>query len=764
MTNAAAENNKIPFIHSSSQDNDLINFDETLGTLIDGKWLIILVTLIFFFFGLAKAFLESPVYKSDALLQVNEQSQTLAGLDPLTDLLGNKIPVMAEIGVIKSRMILGEAVANLDLDIIAKPKYFPVIGEAIARRFSQRNQENAVSKPLFDLSHYAWGGEAIQIETLAMPANWENKELILVAGTQGYFQLFKNDELILEAEVDKLASKQLEGNQAPISIFVSLLKSRPNTQFTIIRQSSSSAISQLKGSLTVREQDANSGLLELTLESSSPGSAVEVLNEIANIYVQQNVEHKSAESQKTLAFLEKQLPILKEQLEAANNILNEYKNRMGSIDLSVETRNMLDGIVGIKTQETLLRQNRDELRQRYTEVHPAVAAVDKQIARLQEQMRSHDAMVKTLPKTQQVILELSADVEVKASLYTTLLNNAQTLRVAKEGTVGDVRIIDYAVLPEQPIKPNRIQIIGIAFVLGLFFGVVLVFIRKSLRRGIETPGLIEKQLNIPVYATVPHSDNQEKIANRYRKKSSKTELNQQAILALEAKEDMAVESLRSLRTTLHFALLEATNNIILIAGPTPGIGKTFISTNLATIMADAGKKILLIDGDMRKGYVNKILGVSRENGLSEIILNAVTVKDAIQTIPQANFDFISTGTIPPNPSELLLHENFANFLDSVSKRYDLVIIDSPPILAVTDAAIISRMTSAVFMVAKAGAHPMGELEQSARNLEHAGGNVKGIVFNDMPVSSSRIGYGYGYGYGKYVYQYNYANKPNKLSA
>jgi tyrosine-protein kinase Etk/Wzc len=750
MSNVTTENNKAPINYAQNQDDGEIGLGELLGILIDGKWLIILVTLTVLFFGVAKAFLDSPVYKADVMLQINEKSQTLAGLDPL-NLLDNKMPVMAEIEVIESRMILGEAVANLDLDIIAKPKYFPVIGEAIARRFQQSNQENVVSEPLFGQFHYAWGGEAIQIETLTIPANWENKELILVAGAQGHFQLFYDNELILEDKVGKLVSKQLEGYQESISIFVSLLKSRPNTQFSIIRQSRSSAINQLKRDLAVREKGKNTGILEMALESHSRSSAVKVLNEIANIYVRQNVEHKSAESQKTLAFLEKQLPILKEQLEAANNILNEYKNRKGSIDLSVETRNILEGIVEITTQETLLSQNRDELRQRYTEAHPAVVAVDKQIARLQEQMRSHDAMVKTLPKTQQVILELSADVEVKSSLYTTLLNNAQTLRVTKEGTVGDVRIIDYAELPGEPIKPKKILIIGVTFVLGLFLGIVAVFIHKSLRRGIEDPDLIEKQLNIPVYATVLHSKNQEKLVNKYLNKNSIIKFNQPAILAQEEKEDMTIESLRSLRTTLHFALLEAQNNIILITGPSPGVGKTFISTNLATVMADAGQKILLIDGDMRKGHINKILGLSRENGLSEIILSNVTVKDATQSIPLANFDFISTGAIPPNPSELLLHVNFANFLESVSRRYDLVIIDSPPILAVTDAAIIGRMASAVFMVVKAGVHPMRELKQSARKLEHAGANVKGIVVNDMPESPSR------YGYGKYVYQYNYGN-------
>ena len=751
MTNAIATNYKEPLIQSSNQLDDEIDLGGLLGALIDGKWLIILVTLIISFFGVAKSFLDIPIYKADAMLQVKEHSQTLAGLDPFTGSLENNIPVMTEIGIIKSRMILGKTVKNMNLDIIAKPKYYPVIGEVIARYFQKQNQDNIVSKPLFGQFSYAWGGEEIQVEEITIPADWENEELTLVAGAKGRFQLIHDGELILKGEVGKLARKQLKDSQEPISIFVSLLKSRPNTQFVITRQSRSIAIGQLKHNLTVREEGKNSGLLELTLESHNPELAVQVLNEISNIYVQQNVDHKSAESQKTLAFLEDQLPTLKVELEAANNILNEYKNRKGSIDLDVETKNILDSVVDTKTQETLLQQQRDELRQRYTEAHPSVVATDKQIARLQKQIRSHTAMVKTLPKTQQIILELSGDVEVKTNLYTTLFNNAQTLRVAKAGTVGDVRIVDYAEFPDEPIKPKKILIIGGAFVLGLFLGIVAVFIRKSMQVGIEDPDLIEKQLNIPIYATVPYSANQEKLTNKYHKKNSKIEVNQKSILALEANDDMAIESLRSLRTTLHFALLEAKNNIIVITGPSLGIGKSFISTNLAAIMADTGKKILLIDGDMRKGYLNKILGINRENGLSEIILNNITVEKATHTIPQANFDFIATGAIPPNPSELLLHQNFSTFLEIVSKQYDLVIIDSPPILAVTDAAIIGRMASAAFMVVKAGEHPMREIEQSVKKLFNADVNLKGIVFNATPVSSSR------YGSRKYVYQYNYAN-------
>ena len=156
---------------------------------------------------------------------------------------------------------------------------------------------------------------------------------------------------------------------------------------------------------------------------------------------------------------------------------------------------------------------------------------------------------------------------------------------------------------------------------------------------------------------------------------------------------------------------------------------------------------------------NKTLGKTQPMwlGLYKVIQrqgNNITVEKATHTISQANFDFIATGAIPPNPSELLLHQNFTNFLETVSKQYDLVIIDSPPILAVTDAAIIGRMASAAFMVAKAGEHPMREIEQSAKELLNAGVNLKGIVFNATPVSSSR----YGYGSRKFVYQYNYAKQ------
>jgi tyrosine-protein kinase Etk/Wzc len=418
-------------------------------------------------------------------------------------------------------------------------------------------------------------------------------------------------------------------------------------------------------------------------------------------------------------------------------------------------------VVKIKSEVTKLEERRDELRQKFTVGHPSVVAIDKQIARLQSQMNDHDKAIEVLPETQKDILKLAREVQVNTELYTTLLNNSQTLRVAKAGAVADARIIDYAILPTLPIKPKKALIIAFSLISGLILGIALAFIRKALRSGVEDPDLIEKKLHIPVYASIPHSIDQEKLSKKLKRNYAQKS-NDPLILAVQNKDDLAVESLRSLRTTLHFAFLEAQNNIIMITGPGPGVGKTFVSINLATVLADAGKKILLIDGDMRKGFINKVLGVGRENGLSELISNTASgwppmLDEAIHKIPVANLDFISTGSIPPNPSELLLHERFGDLLANLSKNYDHVIIDSPPILAVTDAAIIGRIASATLMVVRAGQHPMRELEQSVKRLTQAGVNLKGVVFNDLPELSSR--YGYGYGQNKYVYQYSY-NKPN----
>ena len=734
-----------------NQDDEEINLRQLLGTLLDSKWLIGTVLVTSVILGLAKALLSAPIYRADAMLQIEESSQPLGALEPMEAMLGGgQVPVEAEIQIIKSRKVLGKVVKSLNLEIIAQPKFFPVFGKSIARNFKLRNK-NKISAPLFGYLENAWGGELIKVETFHVPFSFIGEELTLISGKKGLFKLFdENQQLIFEGKVGEQITKKINGEEGEFNLFLSLLKARPGTAFTLSRKSHIDAIDDVLESLSVAEKGKLTGIIDLKMQSESPTLAMKILNEIANIYVQMNVEQKSAEAQNTLEFLDKQLPMIKNQLEAATTALNEYRLQKGSVDLSIETQGVLQGVVEKRTQITLLQQKRDELRRGFTSSHPTVVAIDKQIHRLEVQMKTDNKKITELPETQQVILRLSRDVQVNSELYTTLLNHLQTIKVAKAGTVGDVRVIDHAVLPTLPIKPKKVLIMAISLVLGLVLGMAMAFIRKAMSRGIDDPDVIEKRLNVPVYATVPHSDIQKKLSKRKGEKDEEVF----SVLAVEDIDDMAIESLRSLRTTLHFAFLEAKNNIIMITGPSPGIGKSFISTNLAFVLANSGKKVLLIDGDLRKGYINKVLGLKRENGLSCLISKKITIEESIRTIEttEGNIDFIPTGELPPNPSELLLHEHFGSLLEDLKDQYDQIIIDSPPILAVTDACIIGRLASVTLMVVKAGAHPLRELEQSVKRFSQNDVNVKGIVFNDLSASASA------YGYGGYVYQYSYQNK------
>ncbi len=752
MNTTIANSAAVPVDYHSDQQEDEIDLANLFLTLIENKWLIITMTVVGLSLGVFKAFRDIPIYKTDVMLQVEGRSDSLDALEPVAALLESEMPIMGEIEIIKSRSVLGEAVKNLNLEIVAQPRYFPIIGEAIARRY-QPGPDGGVSEALFGLPQFAWGGEAIRVDTFKIPPDWFDKKFTLLASQQGRYRLMYEGEPVIEGEVGKLAMRDLGDNRQPLKLFVSLLKSRPGTEFTLYRQPLGSAIEQLKEKLNVEEKGKGSGIIEATLEVANPQMAIKILDEIANIYVRRNVEQKSAEAQKTLKFLDKQLPQLKDQLEAATTSLNDFRARKGSVDLDAETQGVLASVVESKTQITLLQQKREELRQKFTPQHPTIIAIDRQIARLEAQMKGHEQKIAVLPKTQQVILKLSRDVQVSNELYTTLLNNSQTLRVAKAGTVGDVRVIDYAAMPIEPIKPKKALIIAVAALLGLITGIVAVFIRKAMHRGVEDPDLIEKRLNIPVYASIPHSDAQAQLSKRLKRNQQQPIGDEPAILALIDKDDQSIESLRSLRTTLHFAFLQAANNMIMITGPSPDIGKSFVSLNLATVLSDAGKKILLIDADMRKGEIHKVLEVERENGLSDLITESTDLYQAIHNVPGTNLDFLSTGSVPPNPSELLMHEKFGQILEKISQSYDYVIIDSPPILAVTDAGIIGRLVGATLMVVKAGWHPMRELEQSTKRLIQAGVNIKGVVFNNVPIGSSR--YGYGYGYKGYVYQYNY---------
>jgi tyrosine-protein kinase Etk/Wzc len=716
-----------------------ISLGEILATLMEYKWLIASITLAALIIGLAFTFVSKPVYRADGLLQVEEKSSGVGSLKALQPLLGDDTTVSAEVEILGSRMVLGRVVEKLKLDLIATPKTFPLIGGTIARRYAGE----APNTPLLGLSSYAWGGEVIQVDSLDVPRPYLDQQLILTLGEAGAFSIAdKDDEVVLEGTVGTRASSN------GFSVFIAQIKARPDTRFRLTKLSAESAIADIRNKYAVKERGKKSGVLELSLIGPDAKQIELVLDEIQKVYVRQNVERRSAEAEKTLKFLDAQLPALKVQVDAAEAAYNNYRQSRGSLDLSLETQGVLKSVVEVEDAAVKLKQEREELRQRFTSEHPTVQAVDAKLARLNDRRKQFDGEVSRLPETQQTVLRLARDVEVSTKLYTELLNTAQQLKVSKAGTVGDVRVIDSAAVARQPIGAKPLAILSIAILLGLVVSLITIWLLRTLRVVVEDPETIEAQLGLPVYATVPHSKSELALDRRLKKGEGTGEL-----LAVKFPEDDAVESLRSLRTTLHFALLDAQQNSLLITGSSPGLGKSFISKNLGAVLAQLGKRVVIIDADMRRGHINKEFGLPRAMGVSEFVTGQATLENIIKPTSVPNLYVVTTGQIPPNPSELLMHSRFEELLKQLSEQFDNLIVDAPPILAVSDAAIIGRHVGATLMVARAGKHPIRELEQAVKRMNQAGVQVKGFVFNDLNTDRQR----YRYGYKGYVYRYSYKN-------
>jgi tyrosine-protein kinase Etk/Wzc len=392
------------------------------------------------------------------------------------------------------------------------------------------------------------------------------------------------------------------------------------------------------------------------------------------------------------------------------------------------------------------QQKRRELIARFTPEHPSVQTLDQQIAGWQQEIGRLNARIQALPTLQQNALRLERDVKVNSDLYVQLQNNALQLELIREGKVGNVRLIDSAAAPEDPVRPKRALTLALSLVVGLVLGVIAALTRAALFRGIRSSHEIEAHTGLNVYSTIPLSAPQIAMARKVAERQPGVH-----VLAHAEPNDIAVESLRSLRTALQFAMLEATNNRVLITGATPGVGKSFVSANFAAVLASAGKRVLLIDADLRKGFLNHYFGVARQGGLSELIAGSIPLEAAIRESLVPNVDLITTGTLPPNPAELLMSGHFGRLLDTVSAAYDLVIVDTAPVLAAADTLSVAAHAGTLLLVARAEQSQLGELSECAKRLSHAGQTVTGVLFNAVDLSRRHFG-SYGYRYGGYKYR------------
>jgi tyrosine-protein kinase Etk/Wzc len=731
------------FSSNSTQQAQEIDLMALLGALIDRKYFIIALTALFMLVGVVYAVLSQPVYQATAMIQVESSGSAVPGFDDMAGMFESTSAAVTEIELLKSRSIIGEAVDTLKLDITAEPKLFPIIGNRAFRKFTPMQQDE-LAEPSFGATSYAWGGESINVFRFDVPRRAINQTFTLVAQANNRVALLNSEgEQLLNGKVgDELTNGQF-------SLTVRSLTARPGTEFLLSRKDRLNTILDLQAAIGASEKGKDSGIINLSLQHTKPSYAEKVLDKVAAIYVRRNVERNSAEAQKSLEFLEVQLPEIKKQLEYAEQRFNDYQIKRQTINISLETQGVLEQVVILETKLQELELKRLEIGRKFKKDHPTYQGLVEQIAEVNKQRKALVGEVGNLPETQQELLRLKRDVEVSNQIYTLLLSKAQELDIVRAGTVGNVRIIDYAeVNTSKPVKPKKALIVVMATMLGGMLAVAIVLIQKAMHKGVEDPAEIEA-IGLPVYASVPYSEHQDQLAG-LRKTLKNKVIKPKTILALENPADLSVEALRSLRTSLHFAMMEAKNNIIAISGPSPGVGKSFVSVNLAAVLAQSGKKVLIIDADMRKGYLQSQFSLMWEDGLSDYLSGQLTLEQVTKETKVPGLSVITRGQIPPNPSELLMHENFSKLVAELSTAYDLVIIDTPPILAVTDPAIVSAHAGTTLLVTRFGQNHLREIELTRNRFEQNGIDIKGVVFNGVLKKASNA-YGY-YGYYNYAYK------------
>lgn len=691
-----------------------------LGISLWQNWPIVLLCCLFStLIGLFVAEWIRPVYEVNALLQIESKSKGGSLTGDLGSLFSTGTPTQTEIELVKSRRVTGTVVEVLGLRNYVEPIGF------LDRILHKQGR--------LELS-------SLEIPRAIIEDPDDRKEPWLVVATDSlHFSLFdfNGKEILSNCEVGKdyEASYTTSLGTAPVKIAASRMNAVAGQKFEIQKLFRLVGIGKFESAFDVSEKGKRTGILEFSYQDYYPDRAAYVLNEVARAYQRQNVEQRSLEAKSTIEFLENQLPIVRGKLDSAEQILNQYRSQVGSADIAAETKIVLERQMKLQQQILENEQRRQATVRLFHEEHPTVKTLDDQTAKLRQELSRATGQVKKMPEKQQEVLRLTSDVELNKLLYTNMLNNIQQLRLVAAGEVGSVRIIDEAEPTLGPIKPKKNLIRMAALFLGFCLAIGIISIKKRLHSGIKDSKTIERELGVSVYAKVPKG-----VPHGTRGTLP---------LALAAPDDVAVEALRTLRTSLEFMMLDSEKaNVIALSGLIPGVGKSFISVNLAVLFAGMGKKVVLIDADLRKGRLHKEFGMKRENGLTEVLLGSTSLEDALKPTSVENMDLIVCGKVPASPAELLGSSRYAKLLESLRSKYDVIIVDTPPVMLVTDAMLVCRHADQAVMVVEYDKHSIDAIREGLELFTKGAPESlnPSIVINKYVHSKND---GYGYKYGKY---------------
>lgn len=710
---------------------------DILAQIMARKWLVILATLAGVLIGTFLGQMPADQYRSGALVNIERRSQGLELPEILVGQAfstGNNGQIVTEAHIIRSSFILRPVVDRLNLDWQIAPKQFPVIGHAAVRR-------SWPQIPEWVLPAYTRYGDRAALDLLEVDDPLINRRVRLVVTGEGTF------EATLSGQDETVTGRVGETVQvAPGFRFrLSELDAGVGRVYSVWRSSETSAISRVRSSLRVRERDRRSGIVDFVVTSGDPSRTQDVANAVVQSYQTQNLNRRSAEIDQSIGFIEEQLPQVQRQTAEAAKALSVFRQDAQAAELTVGSQELLNRIIGIEGQLEEVRYEETQLSRRLTPNHPDYRELLERKARLEARLEEMRTEAADLPPLEQKLLTLTQELERLVEIERQLASRAEQLNIIRASTVSNIHILETAERGSL-IGPDRKAPIMVGGVLGFVIGALGVLGLNFMRRGIDDTRAVE-DLGLSLFATI----------NRVQGLRSGGESTDLYPLARTNPSDIVVEALRGLRTGLQFSLATASSRSLMITSPSPSVGKSFISLNLAIVSAQAGSRVLLIDADMRKGKLRRQFNLPRKHkGLSDFLADGASLEDVLVSDERTGVNFIPTGSYPPNPADLLTSPTFRALMEDAPKHFDLVIVDCPPVLAVTDPGIVGQMTGMSLLVIKHLETTTAEVLSTQKILTNSGVVLSGAIVNQFDASASRYGhYGHKYGYyGGYKYHYN----------
>lgn len=692
--------------------DDTIDLRELLFTLLTQWKLIVFCTVLALVCAATYIKVAKKTYSVDAKVQMIDNKQNglaglnsqLAALGSLAGMslgsLGNQQSIQTEIEILQSRSILAKTIQDLNLDIQIQPEQ-SLLNKLLS---TDQFQTNYTIDEVQVKNHKA----KFSIHQFNIPKQYLDQNLILNFHGQSFNLILEKTGL----EVFKgTVNQKTESNTLKTAWAIDITSQQPlEGRYIVQKQSILTAVKTISLNLKAAELGKQTGIITINYEGTDKAHIIKVLNHILEIYQELNLATKSAEKEKTLSFLNQQLPELKNNLEQAERKFNAFRETHGTIDIQQESALYLKQSVELETQKVQLEQKQAELAAQYTPQHPMMQEINAQIGVFNKKINELNGALKKLPNTQSQYLQYYRDVQVQTQLYTSLLGTYQSLSLAKAGETGNLRVLDYPVEPTKPIKPRKLIILILSMFVGGFIGVLIALMRNMLKTGVRNRDDIEQVSGIKTYVELP------KIVQKGNK---------------------PLQTLKTFIPTLTFKLQQRQHNVTLISSIVPDQNQNIIVQHLGLYLSQTGKKVLLIDSDLYRGQLNQLFNSSTKSGLSEYLRGQANLDQVIVNTTSPNLSLIVRGQSSDEISISSHQTQIAQLIQQVRAQYDYIILSAAPVLATSDSLTLAQFTGFNLCLVQYGQTQLKDIELAKSYFENAGLEIDGLILDQVPAYQTK---------------------------